>query len=54
MDVLINEMRREWIGEGQIFYLYKRLNKDMYNGEYPINMSGKYVIPLPDSETITQ
>ena len=46
---------RESIAEGQTFYLYKRLNRDMYNGEYPIDMSGgKYVIPLPDSETIIQ
>ena len=51
---LYNDATREFIAEGQTFYLYKRLNKDMYNGEYPINMSGKYVIPLPDSETITQ
>lgn len=58
-DEFLSRMRidatREFIAEGQTFYLYKRLNGDMYNGEYPINMSGgKYVIPLPDSETIIQ
>lgn len=51
---LYNDATREFIAEGQTFYLYKRLNKSMYNGLYPIDMSGKYVIPLPDSETITQ
>ena len=54
MKRLRMEYLREFLGEGQIFYLYKRLNKSMYNGAYPIEMTGKYVVPLPDSETITQ
>ncbi len=47
---------REFIAEGQTFYLYKRLNRNMYNGNYPIDMDGgkKYVIPIPDSETNIQ
>ena len=55
LDRMYMDATRESIAEGQTFYLYKRLNRDMYNGEYPIDMSGgKYVIPLPDSETIIQ
>ena len=54
LEVLYNDATREFIAEGQTFYLYKRLNRSMYNGEYPIDMTGKYVIPLPDSESITQ
>lgn len=54
LDKLYNDATREFIAEGQTFYLYKRLNKDMYNGAYPINMNGKYIIPLPDSETSIQ
>ena len=49
LDRMYMDATRESIAEGQTFYLYKRLNRDMYNGEYPIDMSGgKYVIPLPD------
>lgn len=53
MDVLINEMRREWIGEGQIFYLYKRLKKDIpFEGNEVVPIEAKYVIwPIPDTET---
>ena len=53
MDVLINDMRREWIGEGQIFYLYKRLKKDMpFEGNEVVPIEAKYVIwPVPDTET---
>jgi len=54
LDRLYNDATREFIVEGQTFYLYKRLNKDMYNGEYPIKMDGKYIIPLPDSESNIQ
>jgi len=54
LTCLYNDATREFIAEGQTFYLYKRLNKSMYNGAYPIEMTGKYVVPLPDSETITQ
>ena len=55
LERLYNDATREFIVEGQTFFLYKRLNGDMYNGEYPIDMSGgKYVIPLPDSETDIQ
>ena len=53
MDVLINEMRREWIGEGQIFYLYKRLKKDIpFEGNEVVPIEAKYVIwPRPDTES---
>lgn len=50
LDVLWNDETREFVAEGQTFFLYKRLNKPMYNGSTPINMDGKYIIPLPDSE----
>ena len=43
-------MTREFMSEGQTFYLYKRLNRSLYNGTGSIDMNGKYVLPLPDSE----
>jgi len=50
LETVYNDATREFICEGQTFYLYKRLNRPMYNGTTPIDMTGKYIIPLPDSE----
>ena len=55
-DVLINELvkeaRKEFYGEGQIFYMYKRLNRDIPNqigGSSPAS-DRMYTIPLPNDE----
>jgi hypothetical protein len=45
------EMTREFLAEGQTFYLYKRLDAPMYNGPGVIDMSGRYLLPLPHSES---
>ncbi|MEA5006837.1 MAG: RagB/SusD family nutrient uptake outer membrane protein [Rikenellaceae bacterium] len=50
LEAVYNDATREFIAEGQTFYLYKRLNRPMYNGATPIDMTGKYFITLPDSE----
>jgi hypothetical protein len=50
LEAVYNDATREFICEGQTFYMYKRLNRPMYNGTTPIDMTGKYIIPLPDSE----
>lgn len=50
LDVLYNDMTREFMSEGQTFYLYKRLNKPMFNGSSPIDMTGHYNLPIPYSE----
>ncbi len=50
LEAVYNDATREFIIEGQTYFLYKRLNKPMYNGTTPIDMSGKYVLPLPNSE----
>ena len=50
LEAVYNDATREFIVEGQTFYLYKRLNRPMYNGATPIDMSDKYVLPLPNSE----
>ncbi|PXZ44224.1 RagB/SusD family nutrient uptake outer membrane protein [Sanguibacteroides justesenii] len=51
--LLINDMRRDWIGEGQTFYLYKRLNKNIpaESGKTIMASEEHFVVPLPDSET---
>jgi hypothetical protein len=50
---LINDMRREWIGEGQTYFIYKRLNKNIpnANGGSVLASENVFVVPLPDVET---
>ena len=54
-DLLKYEYIRELYGEGQLFYLYKRLNSDIItssNGNKNPKASDLiFVVPLPDSET---
>ena len=47
-----NEYRREFIGEGQAFFMYKRLGKTkMYRNGVPTDIEEKeYILPLPSSE----
>lgn len=53
--LITKEFAREVIGEGQLFFYYKRLNMDKFlngsiiGGEYEM-VSGNYVWPLPDVE----
>ena len=49
-DFIINEYRREFLGEGLMFYTYKRLNaKDIlwYSGDVT---ESTYILPLPETE----
>lgn len=52
---LIDEYRREFYGEGQLFYRYKMLNADEIKiGYTTINLENKkeeaYILPLPEQE----
>jgi hypothetical protein len=51
LQVLYLEMTREFLSEGQTFFLYKRLNAPIYNGLGSMDMTGRYVLPLPRSES---
>jgi hypothetical protein len=51
LQTLYLDMTREFLSEGQTFYLYKRLNAPMYNGLGSMDMTGRYVLPLPHSES---
>lgn len=52
LDFLYMEATREFLSEGQTFYLYKRLNLPIFNGKTPLDLTGKNVLPLPDGEVI--
>lgn len=51
---LIREARREWIGEGQLFFLYKRLNAEVDFGRNIVRRLTKSecVLPVPDDQTL--
>jgi hypothetical protein len=52
LDELLKEARKEWYGEGQIFYMYKRLNKNIIGQSGTIIPASNtiFVLPLPDDE----
>lgn len=55
IDLLENDARREFFGEGQIFYMYKRLNRsiktsDPSSAEDITLTDDTAVLPMPDSE----
>src|ERR1700754_1530395 len=52
ITALIKEARKEFIGEGQIFYMYKRLNKGIVGPSGIINAPTNkvFVLPLPINE----
>lgn len=49
---LVKECRKEWYAEGQIFYMYKRLNRPIQGQQgATIPASDKiFVLPMPDDE----
>ena len=51
LEVLYNEIIRESMSEGQSFFMHKRLNRPMYNGEFTIDMTDRYVLPIPYEES---
>ncbi|MGJ1361398.1 RagB/SusD family nutrient uptake outer membrane protein [Sphingobacterium spiritivorum] len=53
-DLLLKEYRKEFWGEGQLFYYYKRkavpiIPSGADGADMPMN-TAKYIVPLPDSE----
>lgn len=52
LEAVIKEYRREYIGEGQMVFVYKRLNIPIRDGSALVDHYGKLVLPVPDSETV--
>lgn len=49
-DFIVDEYRREFYAEGQMFYTYKRLNStSMLWRDEPVGES-EYILPLPTTE----
>ncbi len=54
LDEINKEYIREFVGEGQLFYFYKRLNMDKHCASYNFGKSSfntaLYVLPMPEEE----
>lgn len=53
LERIITDARREYIAEGQLFYLYKRLNHPVVDGDKTIELGEKFVLPTPDSDLVS-
>ncbi len=54
MTELVKEARKEWLTEGQIFYMYKRLNRAIVGqtGTLIPASDNIFVLPLPEDELV--
>ena len=52
LDVVRDDARKEFIGEGQSFYYYKALNIPLFDGADNIDFGSDYYLPIPDSEHV--
>lgn len=51
-EKLVYDMIREGLTEGQTFFMYKRLNHDIFNGDRDIPMTAdKFIAEYPNNET---
>ncbi|MCR9011813.1 RagB/SusD family nutrient uptake outer membrane protein [Gabonibacter chumensis] len=48
---LLRDARKEYTAEGQLFYMYKRLNRNITVDGETYGMSKNFVFPLPEVET---
>ena len=55
LELILSDARREFLGEGQLFYMYKRMNHSIYpfeiGGDNILPIDENMVLPLPESET---
>ena len=52
LETLILEYNREFYGEGQAFYAYKRLGRSKIFGTSTVGSASIYVLPLPKAESL--
>lgn len=52
LKAMLEDARLEYMGEGQSWYMYKRVNRPLYDGAKYTDFGKKYVLPIPDSENV--
>ena len=53
IERIIKDARREYLAEGQLFFLYKRLNHPVIDGSHTIELGEKFTLPIPASDVVT-
>ena len=53
LDRIELDARREYIAEGQLFYFYKRLNREIYKDDQKITLGERFILPVPASEDVS-
>lgn len=51
IDAVVNDAQREFLGEGQMLFMYKRLVRKMTGAKEVVAAEANMVLPLPDSES---
>lgn len=46
------DAHKEFISEGQVFFMYKRLNHPIWDGNTNGEITPNFVLPTPDSENV--
>lgn len=49
---LVWEGKKEYLTEGQMFYMFKRLNHKILSGTQAVEMGKKFIVPTPDNENV--
>lgn len=52
LGYIMTDARKEFIGEGQSFYLFKRLNLPVFDGLQNVDFRNLYTLPVPKSEEV--
>ena len=52
IEAMLTDARKEFIGEGQSFYLFKRLNLPVFDGLQNVDFRNLYTLPVPKSEEV--
>ena len=51
-EELIWEGMKEYLAEGQTFFMFKRLNHPVLSGSESVTLGNSFVLPLPDDEKV--
>lgn len=51
IDAIVSEYKREFLGEGQMIYVYKRLNLPIRDNKTIVDHRGRLLLPIPITES---
>lgn len=54
LEAIVDEYQREYLGEGYMVYVYKRMNMPIRDAGTLVNMQNRLVLPVPNTEAGTE